>query len=133
MTRKQKTQDDVIEIAKSLRTSWKRAFIIWTVVTISLPILSVLSSITAVLIVYYFHVGPLYPFAFSLFSIMATIVEVVLTVKQYPQRYRSAYYQLNKALTEYFFQPNEETKKKVVEAIDKGEKIINGTYDVFDN
>lgn len=122
-------------IGEHIKRLWNCSAIFWLITYHAVNILAFSSSILVILLEC-FSSGDERKEWIVFLSAMAAILTFVACAlnckNQYP-RYRKAFNVLNTALLQYYAHPDDPTKvDNIVEAISRGEDIIDGAYDIED-
>lgn len=122
---------DDVEIAIRCRRIWKNSSIFWMIIDYVINIIAFSSSIAAIIVEVLIPNNAILVIIFSTFAASLTFIGFAINPKHKMRIYRKAFSQINAVLIRYYEENNDNSKKKdVVEAIIKGEDIIDTTYDV---
>jgi len=128
-------KNNISIIGERTRKIWKNAAKFWVVVSHSINILAFGSSIFVILLEYYLDDKGTNKMGWIVFqaamAAILTFVGCALNCRNQFMRYRKAFNVLNVAMLEYYAHSDDETKlDNIVKAIERGENIIDASYDV---
>ena len=128
-----KNNHEIPIIGERTRKLWSFSAIMWTIIYYSVNILAFASSILVILIECFSINNDLWIVLLTFLSIVFAFVGVLINFRQQFTRYRRAFNILNFAMLDYYAHPNDDKIDAIVQAIAKGENIIDNSYDVENN
>lgn len=120
-----------IDEAERIRKIWRKSAIIWLIFDYAINILAFSASIATICAeVFILEDNTLSVILFSIVAATLTFIGFAVKPKSHAQKYRKAFVKLDSAKNNYTFFPSAANYNRVCEAIDEGEKAINGTFDI---